>query len=155
LRLPAGPPVAVQPRFPPHGAPAALSSRPSAGAGGRPPIAGPWPGAPFRPPGAGQPLPATIPQKAEGLFRGDLASVRIHVVPEAAASGALALTPGSDIYFAPGHYQPGSAHGERLLAHELTHVVQQRMGRARNPFGSGVALVQDPVLEAEAERMSH
>jgi len=42
--------------------------------------------------------------------------------------GAEAFTYGSDIYFAPGRYQPGSTNGERLLAHELTHVVQQAGG---------------------------
>src|SRR5690606_27769182 len=50
-------------------------------------------------------------------------------------------------------YNPHSAHGQRLLGHELAHVVQQRAGRVRNPFGSGTAVVQDPALEAEAERM--
>ena len=40
-----------------------------------------------------------------------------------------------------------------MLGHELTHVLQQRAGRVRNPMGTGVAVVQDPALEAEAERM--
>jgi len=40
-----------------------------------------------------------------------------------------------------------------LLGHELTHVMQQRAGRVANPFGSGVAVVQDQALEAEADRM--
>jgi hypothetical protein len=43
--------------------------------------------------------------------------------------------------------------GQALLGHELTHVVQQRAGRVRNPYASGIAVVQDPALEAEADRM--
>ena len=65
----------------------------------------------------------------------------------------LAFTMGSDLYFVPGQYNPQTPQGEQLLGHELTHVVQQRAGRVRNPLGSGVAVVQDPTLEAEAERM--
>jgi hypothetical protein len=68
--------------------------------------------------------------------------------------GARALAHGSHLYFAPGHYNPTTAQGEQLLAHELAHVLQQRSGRAGNPFGSGIALLRDPALEAEAERMS-
>ncbi len=107
----------------------------------------------LRPPGTGERLPPAVQAKMEGLFRTDLSGVRVHVGPEAAALGALAFTHRTDIYFAPGQYAPHSAHGERLLAHELTHVVQQRTGRVRCPAGSGVAVVHDLGLEAEAERM--
>jgi hypothetical protein len=79
--------------------------------------------------------------------------VRVHVGPQAERIGAVAFTMGSDLYFAPGRYQPESAHGQQLLGHELAHVVQQRAGRVRNPFGSGVAVVQDHALEAEADRL--
>jgi len=41
-----------------------------------------------------------------------------------------------------------------VLWHELTHVVQQKRGLVRNPYGTGVAVVHDRMLEAEAERMS-
>jgi ribosomal protein S18 acetylase RimI-like enzyme len=58
-----------------------------------------------------------------------------------------------DIHFASGQYNPHTPHGQSLLGHELTHVVQQRAGRVANPFGSGVAVVQDQALEAEADRM--
>ena len=77
----------------------------------------------------------------------------MHVGSEAPSIGALAFTHGTDLYFAPGQYNPRSSQGQQLLGHELTHVVQQRAGRVRNPLGSGVAVVQDPALEAEAERM--
>jgi len=59
---------------------------------------------------------------------GDLAHVRIHDGPDAAATsaaiGARAYTVGRDIGFAPGEFQPGSSEGRRLLAHELAHVAQ-------------------------------
>jgi ribosomal protein S18 acetylase RimI-like enzyme len=89
----------------------------------------------------------------EGVFGAGFADVRVHVGNEATSIGALAFTHGSDVYFAPGRYQPNTTAGLRLIGHELTHVVQQRSGRVRNPFGSGVAVVQDAALEAEADRM--
>ena len=79
--------------------------------------------------------------------------MRVHSGPQASAIGALAFTHGSNLYFAPGLYNPGSLDGRRLLGHELAHVVQQRAGRVRNPFGSDLALVQDDALEADARRM--
>ncbi|HSG38391.1 MAG TPA: DUF4157 domain-containing protein, partial [Thermoanaerobaculia bacterium] len=103
--------------------------------------------------GLGQPLPQAVQRKMEAFFGTRFDDVRVHVGPQAGAIGALAFTHGSEIYFAPGQYHPGTAHGQRLLGHELTHVVQQRAGRVRNPFGEGVALVQDALLEAEAEQM--
>jgi hypothetical protein len=100
-------------------------------------------------------LPPTVQQKMEAFFNTSFADVRVHVGPEAAAIGALAFTSGPNLYFAPGQYNPTISHGQKLLAHELAHVVQQRAGRVRNPFGSGTAVVQDPLLEAEAERLGH
>lgn len=107
----------------------------------------------FRPSGVGQRLPESVQKKMESFFGADFSDVRVHVGQEAGSIGALAFTYGSDLYFAHGQYDPHTSHGQRLLGHELTHVLQQRAGRVRNPFGSGVAVVQDPGLEAEAERM--
>ncbi len=101
----------------------------------------------------GQPLPVPVRQKMESFFNTSFADVRVHVGAQAPAIGALAFTHGSNLYFAPGQYNPNTAQGQQLLGHELTHVVQQRAGRVRNPFGSGVAVVQDREMEAEAERM--
>ena len=107
----------------------------------------------LKPRGSGQPLPEPVQKKMESFFNTSFAEVRIHVGHEAAAIGALAFTHGTDLYFAPGQYNPQSTQGQQLLGHELTHVMQQRAGRVRNPLGAGVAVVQDPALEAEAERM--
>ena len=107
----------------------------------------------LKPRGSGQPLPEPVQKKMESFFNTSFADVRIHVGHEASSIGALAFTHGTDLYFAPGQYNPQSTHGQQLLGHELTHVVQQRAGRVRNPLGAVVAVVQDPALEAEAERM--
>ena len=102
----------------------------------------------------GVPLPNNVLKKMESVFNENFAGVRIHTGGYQAESvGALAFTTGNDIYFAQGQYNPNSIHGQRLIGHELTHVVQQRNGRVKNPFGSGVAVVNDLGLEAEAERM--
>jgi hypothetical protein len=103
--------------------------------------------------GMGKPLPESLQQKMESFFGASFGDVRVHVGPEAPAIGALAFTLGSNIYFAPGQYDPVSPRGQQLLGHELAHVVQQRQGRVRNPYGSGIAVVQDPGLEAEADRL--
>ncbi len=104
-------------------------------------------------PGQGRPLPEAVRQKMESVFNTDFSDVRVHVGAQAQSIGAVAFTMGSQIHFAPGQYNPNTSHGQRLLGHELTHVMQQRAGRVRNPFGRGVAVVQDPGMEAEAERM--
>lgn len=103
--------------------------------------------------GGGQPLPPPVLQKMESFFNASFADVRVHVGPQASSIGALAFTHGSNLYFAPGQYNPGTPQGQRLLGHELSHVLQQRAGKVRNPFGSGVAVVQDRAMEAEADRL--
>ncbi|MCK9919344.1 DUF4157 domain-containing protein [Microbacteriaceae bacterium K1510] len=103
--------------------------------------------------GGGQRLPSSVLQTMASLFKTDFSDVQVHVGPEASSLGALAFTQGANLYFAPGHYSPATPLGLQLLGHELTHVVQQRVGRVRNPFGSQLAVVQDRALEAEAEQM--
>ena len=158
-RSPALPPVAAtSPTAPVPGRPAVIAGRPGPirpvplqPSGGHA-FAVP-PGFQLRPSGLGQRLPEAVQQKMEAFFDASFADVRVHVGHEAASIGALAFTIGTDLYFAPGQYNPQTTQGQQLLGHELTHVVQQRAGRVKNPMGSGVAVVQDPALEAEAERM--
>lgn len=68
----------------------------------------------------------------EALFGRDFSGVRIHTGSRAAASArvlhARAYTVGSDIVFAEGEFQPWTHAGQRLMAHELAHVVQQSRG---------------------------
>jgi hypothetical protein len=79
---------------------------------------------------AGQPLAAEIRQSMEVRFAQDFSQVRVHSDGQAATSagevGADAYTVGQDIVFGPGRYQPDAPDGQHLLAHELTHVLQQR-----------------------------
>jgi hypothetical protein len=101
---------------------------------------------------SGEPLPTAVRKQMETYFETDFSDVRVHVGSDASAIGALAFTIGSDLYFAPGQYQPHTQSGRELIGHELTHVVQQREGRVGNPFGSGVAVVHDEELELEADQ---
>lgn len=80
--------------------------------------------------GGGQPLPDETKAFMEPRFGADFSSVRIHEAPkEASDIGAQAFTHGQDIYFNAGKYNPGSSSGKELLAHELTHTIQQTGGK--------------------------
>lgn len=76
----------------------------------------------------GKPLPAELRRRLEQALRADLSAVRIHTTSAAAdaatALGANAFTVGNDVYFAAGTYDPTSERGQRLIAHEVAHVVQ-------------------------------
>lgn len=78
----------------------------------------------------GKPLDAATRTFFEPRFGYDFSRVRVHADPKAAESArtvnALAYTVGADVVFGEGLYAPGTAGGRRLMAHELTHVVQQR-----------------------------
>jgi hypothetical protein len=79
---------------------------------------------------SGRPLDRRARTFLEPRFGHDFSGVRVHTDSTAAASAsainALAYTAGEHIVFATGHYDPSSRDGQRLLAHELTHVIQQR-----------------------------
>lgn len=108
---------------------------------------------PLRQKAGGLPLPKDVRSKMENAFSADFSDVRVHIGHEASSLGAIAYTWGTNIHFAPGQYNPHTIQGQKLLGHELWHVLQQKQGRVRNPFGGGVAVVQDHALEAEADRM--
>lgn len=77
----------------------------------------------------GEPLPKAVRDFFEPRFRHDFSRVRVHTGGEAADAArsvqARAYTIGRDIVFGTGAYAPTTAEGKRLLAHELTHVIQQ------------------------------
>jgi len=76
--------------------------------------------------GSGKPLSDKTRAFMEPRFGADFSNVRVHETPDLANSiQAQAFTHGQDIYFNSGKYNPGSNGGKELLAHELTHVVQQ------------------------------
>jgi hypothetical protein len=80
--------------------------------------------------GTGQGLDSSVRREMEPALGSDFSDVRIHTDSEADALNrsvrAEAFTTGTDIFFRQGNYSPGSTEGRKLLAHELTHVVQQR-----------------------------
>ncbi|MDQ3773315.1 MAG: DUF4157 domain-containing protein [Pseudomonadota bacterium] len=87
--------------------------------------------------GAGQALPVSARGYFEPRFGYDLSGVRVHTDNRAANAAAeinaQAFTTGANIHFAPGRFRPGTSEGDRLLAHELTHVVQQSGGALESP----------------------
>ena len=87
--------------------------------------------------GAGTGLDPSVAGRMAGSF-GDLSDVRVHTDDSAdklnRSVSARAFATGSDVYFAQGEYNPGSASGDRLIAHELAHVVQQRGASASGPL---------------------
>src|SRR5690606_30036182 len=87
--------------------------------------------------GNGSSLPAGVREEMENSFGNDFSGVRIHDDTESRQMSkglnAQAFTYGQDIFFDRGKFSPGSREGKSLLAHELTHVVQQRNVVQRQP----------------------
>jgi hypothetical protein len=105
---------------------------------------------------AGFALPAPLMRKFESSLGADLSSVRVHTGADSAAAasavGAKAYTVGQDIHFGPGHYDPSSAAGEHLLAHEVAHTVQQAGGAASARQHKLEVSSPGDALEHEADR---
>lgn len=105
------------------------------GAGAGAAAGGPAPAAGLAPKSGGRKLPQAAQGDFERFFSTSLDSVRVH--DDAAADGAarsidaLAYATGSDIVFRSGQFDPSSRSGRKLLAHELTHVVQGHGGAQR------------------------
>ena len=98
--------------------------------------------------GGGQPLDPMTKTTMESGLGADFSDVRVHTDGAAASSAAAvqahAYTVGNDVVFQAGRYEPETSVGQRMLAHELTHVVQQRSGPVDGtPAGGGIS-VSDP-----------
>jgi hypothetical protein len=101
----------------------------------------------------GQPLDRTTRSFMESRFGHHFGDVRIHADARAAESAraisALAYTVGPDIVFGSSRYQPQTHAGRRLLAHELSHVVQQRVSaepRIQRQLGGCEELLREPTV---------
>jgi hypothetical protein len=120
--------------------------------------------------GRGTPLSPPTRDFFEQRLGYDFGSVRVHTGPRADASarsvGALAYTLGTDVVFGAGQYAPHSDTGRRLLAHELTHVVQQTPAAARKiartaapvrEHGAGplAPMVADPASSGVIQRQAY
>ncbi|WP_372728446.1 DUF4157 domain-containing protein [Nocardioides sp.] len=116
--------------------------------------------------GAGKELPDEVAGRFGEQLGVSLAGVRVHADSEAGEIArsvqATAFTHGSDVYFSPGSYDPGTSSGQRLLAHELAHVAQQdhapttgsgiTVGRADDPAEAAADRVADHVVGALQRR---
>jgi hypothetical protein len=104
--------------------------------------------------GSGTSLDHGVRGRMEGSL-GDLSDVTVHTDDTADALNrsvsARAFATGTDVYFAKGEYSPGSGDGDKLIAHELAHVVQQRGAPSSGPL-----TVSNPgdALEAEADSVA-
>ena len=102
--------------------------------------------------GGGQALDGSLATEFGGALGHSVADVRVHTDSTAAALtravSARAFATGTDIFFAPGEYQPGTASGRELIAHEVAHTDQQRGAPLAGPL-----VVSNPgeALEVQAD----
>ncbi|HEU0202082.1 MAG TPA: DUF4157 domain-containing protein [Burkholderiaceae bacterium] len=109
--------------------------------------------------GGGTPLDPNLRRQLEPLFGRDFGAVRLHddAGSHAAADqlAARAFTVGNDVHFAAGAWQPHSRDGLRLLAHELTHTVQQAATGSAVPATAPLEVgAADSPLEREADQVA-
>jgi uncharacterized protein DUF4157 len=125
--------------------------------------------------GGGQPLDSGASGQMGDAFNADFSGVRVHTDSGAdslnQSLSAKAFTTGQDVFFRQGEYNPGSSSGRELLAHELTHVVQQNGDKIQGKYkdeeapsfgSSGARKLQakftlgqpGDIYEQEADRMA-
>jgi Domain of unknown function (DUF4157) len=108
--------------------------------------------------GGGTPLDTDTRGLMEERLGQDFSDVRVHTGQKADESArsvnAHAYTVGTDVVFRSGHYSPDTDTGQRVLAHELTHVVQQKAGPVAGTPAPGGIRLSDPAdpFEQAAER---
>ncbi|MFJ9786869.1 DUF4157 domain-containing protein [Amycolatopsis sp. NPDC101161] len=109
--------------------------------------------------GGGSPLDTSTRADMESRFGADFSDVRVHTdgaAHESAKSvSAQAYTVGSNIVFQRDQYDPSSAGGQHMLAHELTHVVQQRSGPVEGTDVGGGVKVSSPSDRFEREAVAN
>lgn len=109
--------------------------------------------------GNGSPLPEDIRNAMESRLDADFSRVRVHTDNQAAQLNrefnAKAFTHREDIYFDSGRFNPTSKTGKQLLAHELTHVVQQTGGKSRKASSSSQSLIQRDDKKPKAAPPDH
>jgi len=102
--------------------------------------------------GGGQPVDSNLADRTEAVTGSELNDVRVHTDAEAdqlsRKLNARAFTTGRDIFFREGAYAPHTTEGDRLIAHELTHVVQQQ---SQGQTAVSPKRINDPNNTAEKE----
>ena len=108
--------------------------------------------------GGGQSLDSNVQAKMSDSTGQDFSDVKVHTGPDSHELNELlsakAFTTGSDIFFREGAYDPGSSSGQELLAHELTHVVQQRSGSVGGGDGGMTVNAPGDSYEQEADSIA-
>jgi hypothetical protein len=108
--------------------------------------------------GGGQSLDSNVQTKMSERTGQDFSDVKVHTGPDSHSLNeqvsAKAFTTGSDIFFREGAYDPGSSSGQELLAHELTHVVQQRSGSVGGGGGRMTVNAPGDSYEQEADSVA-
>ncbi len=106
--------------------------------------------------GGGQPLDAGLQQSMGQAMKADFSRVRVHTDAQSdrlnQSLQAKAFTTGQDVFFRQGAYQPGSRAGQELIAHELTHVVQQN-GQGGQADGEKADVAKKSDSKAVIQRM--
>ena len=106
--------------------------------------------------GGGQSLEPGLQQSMGQAMRADFSEVRIHTDAKSdqlnQSIQAKAFTTGQDVFFRQGEYQPGSWRGQELIAHELTHVVQQK-GKKQTTARRRGKRHQSCILKGESRRV--
>ena len=107
----------------------------------------------------GTPLPGDLRADMEGRFGTDFGDVRVHsdgaAHDSAKSVNAQAYTVGSNIVFQRDRYDPASDAGKHMIAHELTHVVQQRNGPVDGSDAGGGVKISDPSDRFERDAVAN
>jgi len=108
--------------------------------------------------GGGQPLESAVQEQMGAAMGYDFTGVRVHTSPESAdlnrQLSARAFTTGQDIFVRQGDYAPHSSSGRELIAHELSHVVQQSTGRVGGSGGRMTVRPAGDAFEQEADALA-
>ena len=108
--------------------------------------------------GGGQALDSNVQAQMSDATGQDFSDVKVHTGSESHALNeelsAKAFTTGQDIFFREGAYDPGSSGGQELLAHELTHVTQQRSGSVGGGGGKMTVNAPGDAYEQQADSVA-
>ena len=105
---------------------------------------------------SGQPLTASVRNSMESAFNTDFSGVKIHTDNQSdrlnQSIQARAFTTGQDIFFRQGEYNPENTNGQELLAHELTHTIQQTGGQAQRQIVQRLIKTRDFMSNASVPK---
>lgn len=108
--------------------------------------------------GGGQSLDSAVQQQMGEAMGHDFSDVRVHTSPESddlnRQLSAKAFATGQDVFFREGTYDPHSSDGQELIAHELTHVVQQGTGAVGDAGGRMTVNPPGDAFEQEADAIA-